>query len=302
MLPLTGIEQRTSPQHRQRPHGRGGLTLACRLLPRDVRPDVERLYTVLRHLDDLVDGGDPRAAGRVAAARTWATDGRAASPETVLLQRLARRHPVPRRAVVDFCDGMDHDLEARRIETEGELDIYCYRVAGTVGILMTAMLGSRRPCSDAAAALGMAMQRTNILRDLDEDAARGRCYMAEETISRFGAPVPGRRAALVRDQIARADALYDRGIEGIDSLRSGRAAITAAAGSYREILRQIERTGHGERPGRTVVSTPRKIAAGVSLEARLRRLRPSGVRGLSSAPAGRAGALDAEGASWSPTP
>jgi phytoene synthase len=111
----------------------------------------------------------------------------------------------------------------------------------------------------AAAALGMAMQRTNILRDLDEDGAAGRAYLARETIDRFGAPVPGAREGLLRDQIAKADARYDEGLAGVALLRNGRAAVRAAAWMYREILRQIERDGYGARPGRATVRRRRKL-------------------------------------------
>jgi phytoene synthase len=111
----------------------------------------------------------------------------------------------------------------------------------------------------AAAALGKAMQRTNILRDIDEDLAAGRIYLARETVERFGSLRPGARAELIRDQIARADALYDEGIAGTALLLSGRRAIRAAAFMYREILRQIEREGYGARPGRVVVPRSRKL-------------------------------------------
>jgi phytoene synthase len=107
----------------------------------------------------------------------------------------------------------------------------------------------------------MAMQRTNILRDLDEDALTGRTYVARETIARYGEPAPGQRGPLVRDQIARADALYDSGLAGVPALRHGRWAIATAGGMYREILREIERRGYGALPGRTVVPPPRKAAA-----------------------------------------
>jgi len=133
--------------------------------------------------------------------------------------------------------------------------------ASTPGFVLSALLGTK-PGVDArpsAAALGKAMQRTNILRDIDEDLAAGRIYLARETIDRFGSLEPGRRAELLRDQIARADALYDEGIAGIPLLLSGRRAIRAAAFMYREILRQIEREGYGARPGRVVVPRSRKL-------------------------------------------
>ncbi len=237
------------------------FALACRLLPRAVRDDVYRLYLVFRTLDDLVDDGDPQAARRVAAVEAWCRGGPARSPEAALLADLDARHGLPRDALLDFCQGMRDDLAGTPVATEAALEVYCYRVAGTVGIVMGAVLGTTDDARalPAAAALGKAMQRTNILRDIDEDLAAGRVYLAAETVDRFGSMAPGERAGLVRDQIARADALYDEGMAGVPLLRSGRRAIGAAAAMYREILRQIEREGYGARAGRAVVPRSRKL-------------------------------------------
>ena len=235
--------------------------LACRLLPRDIRDDVYRLYLVFRCLDDLVDEHRPEARERVEAVEAWCDAGVVGSREAELLDELADRHPIPREALRDFCAGMRFDLDRGVNLTEDDVDLYCHRVAGTVGLTMAAMLGARGPEAERAAAdLGKAMQRTNILRDIDEDLEGGRVYLAQETLARFdGGLAPGRRAALLRDQIARADALYERGIAGIALLPRGRRGVAAAAAMYREILRQIEREGYGERPGRVFVSPPRKI-------------------------------------------
>ena len=237
------------------------FAIACRLLPREIRNDVYLLYLVFRTLDDLVDDGEPDAEERITAVEAWCTHGAVGSREARLLARLDERHGLPRDALLDFCRGMRDDLGGAPIRTEDELETYCYRVAGTVGVVMSALLGTR-PGVDArpaAAALGKAMQRTNILRDIDEDLAAGRIYLPSESIPRFGSLAPGEREALVRDQIARADALYDEGIAGIALLESGRFAIRAAASMYREILRQIEREGYGARAGRVVVPRSRKL-------------------------------------------
>jgi phytoene synthase len=237
---------------------------ACRLLPPAIRSDVYVLYLVFRTLDDLVDDRRPEAAARVEATSAWA-HGRPGelTEEVLLLDALAERYPFPRSAIAAFCEGMRQDLRHEVLITERDVDRYCYRVAGTVGIVMSALLGTDGSprASTAAAALGMAMQRTNILRDLDEDALTGRTYVARETIARYGEPAPGQRGPLVRDQIARADALYDSGLAGVPALRHGRWAIATAGGMYREILREIERRGYGALPGRTVVPPPRKAAA-----------------------------------------
>jgi len=247
------------------------FALACRLLPREVRDDVYLLYLVFRTLDDLVDDGRPEADARIAAVEAWSTGGNGHAPtrEVAVLADLGTRHVLPRHAFRDFTAGMRRDLEGAAIDTEGELDRYCYQVAGTVGVVMAAVLGTLEPADDDAAALGMAMQRTNILRDIDEDLANGRVYVADHTLRRHGSLAPGRREALLRDQIARADALYDQGVAGIAKLRCGRRAIAAAAAMYREILRQIERDGYGARAGRAVVPRRRKVfiaaRGGVSL-------------------------------------
>ncbi len=236
------------------------FAIACRLLPRSVRDDVYVLYLVFRTLDDVVDFGEPDAEARIAAVEAWCRGGGASTRESLALARLDAKYDLPRDALLDFCRGMRDDLEAIPILTEEDLDRYCYRVAGTVGVTMCALLGMRSPAEHQAAALGMAMQRTNILRDIDEDAAKGRVYLARETLERFGGRLePGGREALLRDQIARADALYDQGCAGIELLVSGQRAISAAAAMYREILRQIERDGYGAYAGRAVVPRTRKL-------------------------------------------
>jgi phytoene synthase len=239
------------------------FALACKLLPRPLRDDVYLLYLVFRTLDDLVDTGDPDAAARLDAVEAWCAGEPADSGETRLLTALEQRHPLPRYAIADFCTGMRDDLAGATIATECELDVYCHRVAGTVGIVMSALLGATDPAAPRhASALGQAMQRTNILRDIDEDLGNGRVYLARETLERFGCgrvPEPARREALLRDQIARADMLYDVGAEGIALLPRGRRAISAAGAMYREILRQIERDGYGAQSGRAIVSRARKL-------------------------------------------
>jgi phytoene synthase len=239
------------------------FSIACRWLPRSVRDDVYLLYLVFRTLDDLVDEGHADAPERVAAVEAWAEDeSPEATPEVEILIDVSTRHRLPRGALADFCAGMREDLDFAGFDTEDDVDRYCYRVAGTVGLVMASVLGTSRVdrARPAAAALGMAMQRTNILRDIDEDALNGRVYIARDAIDRCGGELgPGRREALLRDQIARADALYDRGFAGIAELRSGRRAIAAAGAMYRELLRELERDGYGARPGRVAVSQGRKL-------------------------------------------
>jgi 15-cis-phytoene synthase len=251
--------------------------LATRLLPLDVRIDVRRLYLVLRTLDDLVDHGDAAARERIACVQAWAAGGtNAGSRETELLDALLERHPeLPLDALIDFCAGMRADLDGPAYATATDLDQYCYRVAGTVGRLMAVVLGverGREVDADAAArALGAAMQRTNIIRDVREDARQGRVYLLVATLAGAGVaphdaaalldlpawPV-ARRRALLAPEIARADADYASGLAGIGSLRRGRPAIRAAGAMYRDILREVERDGFGASGRRAVVPRRRK--------------------------------------------
>jgi phytoene synthase len=236
--------------------------LASRLLPRAVRRDVLLLYLVLRTLDDAVDEGAPDAAAQLDAVERWLDGGAPETREAAVLADLDARHGLPRAALRAFLQGMRDDLQPPRIVTEADLDLYCYRVAGAVGELMTAILGvTRDDAWGAARALGLAMQRTNVLRDVDEDLANGRVYLASETLARFGVDDlrSADRSALYRDQIARADALYDQGLAGVDALVHGGRAIAAAGRMYREILRQIEREGLGARRTRAVVPRRRKL-------------------------------------------
>jgi len=266
------------------------FSLAARLLPNQIRNDVELLYLVLRTLDDLVDvdvraGGSTRDAAeqRIAAIEAWASRdeigasaGGAAevSRELLILDDLARRHPdLPRDAVHDFLAGMRADLAGPQIETDQDAAHYCYQVAGTVGRLMASMLGvvpgHEREADRAARALGAAMQRTNILRDIDEDLANGRVYLSAASLRAHNidpAAASGStslrdadRGELLRDEIARADAEYDEGLNGIRYLTHCGRSIRSAALLYREILRQIERDGYGaRRPHRPVVGRARK--------------------------------------------
>ncbi len=263
------------------------FALAARFLPRDVRDDINLLYLALRRLDDLVDleapsGSAQRADAqqRLAAIRTWINTGAiadAGGDELAIFVDLQRRTPaLPTDAIGAFLDGMESDLAGPVMESDADLDLYCYQVAGTVGRLMAALLGVRggddAQADRAARALGAAMQRTNILRDIDEDLANGRVYLPATSLRRVGldpaaASGPtslrdGDRRALYMAEIARADAEYEVGVAGIRHLLNGGRSIRVAGHLYREILRQIERDGFGvRRPHRPVVGRVRKAAA-----------------------------------------
>ncbi len=228
------------------------------LLPRDLQADARQLYYLLRTIDDLVDEQDPQAEQRVEAIEHWAHRQDADTLETRILTDLSRRHPLPLGALLEFCDGMRHDLAQTTIEDEDDLERYCQYVGGSIGVVLAKMFGtSHTDAEDKMATLGRAFQRTNILRDIDEDLAHDRLYIARTTIERFGPPSPGAREDLLRDQIARADQLYDEGLEAIPLLIRGQRGMALAAALYREILRQIEQAGYGRTAGRVTVPARR---------------------------------------------
>jgi phytoene/squalene synthetase len=230
-----------------------------RLLPRDLQADARQLYHLLRTIDDLVDEEDPQAEQRVEAIEHWAHHRQdAVTTETHILADLSRRYPLPRQALLEFCEGMRHDLAQTAIEDEADLERYCQYVGGSIGVVLAKMFGTSHPDGESKmATLGRAFQRTNILRDIDEDLAHGRVYVAGTTIERFGLPSPGARKELLRDQIVCADKLYDEGLDAIPLLTRGRRGMALAAALYREILRQIERTGYGRTAGRVTVPAGR---------------------------------------------
>lgn len=224
------------------------------LLEPGLRRDVHRLYHVLRLLDDLVDADDPRADEHIEAVERWARHQPAATPEVAVLDELHKQSGLSREPLLEFCAGMRHDIARTPIDTEADLERYCQRVGGAVGVMLAQIFGTSSPEGQTRmATLGRATQRTNILRDIDEDASQRRIYIARSTIERFGEPAPGKRSELLRDQIARADALYEEGLKAIPLMRSGQRWIAMTAALYREILRQIEREGYGRQAGRTRV-------------------------------------------------
>jgi phytoene synthase len=166
---------------------------------------------------------------------------------------------------------MRHDIARATVQDDAGFERYCQQAGGSVGVVLANLLGGggddadgedggerRREAERRMATLGRAMQVTNILRDIDEDFAHGRVYIARSTIERFGFPSPGAREQLLRDHIARADALYEQGLPAIRLLGAGRRAMALSADLYREILRQIEREGFGRRAGRAVVPAWRR--------------------------------------------
>jgi phytoene synthase len=226
--------------------------LATSLLPASKRRAVRALYAFCRTTDDLVDN---RATNAVVALAAWRKKALAPHPGTgdpvLAAWTDARlRYRIPLSYVRQFMDGVARDLHQTRYATFDELAAYAYGVASTVGLMSMHIIG----CTDSAAVLyaiklGVALQLTNILRDVKEDWQRGRLYLPLEELAAYGlteadiaaGQVDDRWRAFMRFQIARARRLYAEAAHGIALLKpDGRFAVTAAAELYCAILQDIE--------------------------------------------------------------
>jgi phytoene synthase len=253
------------------------------LLPRRQRRAIYALYAFSRRLDDTVDEEpDPRRAR--AALEGWRVrldeifGGRARDPIGLPLVEAVRAFELPRELFDELVAGVEADLTTTRYETWEELRAYCYRVASVVGLLCIQIFGARDLASkEYAVHLGLAMQMTNILRDLRSDARRGRLYLPQEDLHRFG----------VDERIILAGG-YPPGYDELVGLESERALTEYASaerslprhqlrrlfaaeimgGIYRRLHERMRRGGFRVLDHRYVV--PRREKAGIALRVYLR--------------------------------
>jgi phytoene synthase len=263
-------------------HGRT-FHFAARFLSPKIRHDVVTLYAFFRTLDDLVDV--PVEGRRIEDIRieldawqSWFTGERSfPAPREPLGSRLSAvlaEHCIPNTIFLDFLEGMFSDLEPPEMHNFGELYRYCYRVAGTVGLAMTHVMGINSSQALAAAEnLGIGMQLTNILRDVGGDLAQGRIYLPQDDLARFDcSPAhlarlfeanhgPDERfRALLRYQVARAHHYYILGMSGIWLLPPDyRLPILVASRLYRRILTVIERKDYDVLHSRASTTFPEKV-------------------------------------------
>ena len=246
---------------------------ASMLLPPAVRTSAYGLYAFCRLSDDAVDeAGGSRAASlaRLERRLTAALAGRPADhPADRALAEVLARHAIPEALPRALLDGFAWDIEGRRYDTLSELAAYAARVAGTVGAMMTLVMGVRDSHALARACdLGVAMQFTNIARDVGEDARAGRLYLPRDWLDAAGLDAdaflseprlsPGLQQ-VVAGLLAAADGLYARAEPGIAALPlSCRPAIRAAGTIYAEIGRAVEANGFDSVTRRARVSGPHK--------------------------------------------
>ncbi|MGA7933483.1 MAG: 15-cis-phytoene synthase CrtB [Kovacikia sp.] len=263
--------------------------LGTLLMPEAKRRAIWAIYVWCRRTDELVDG--PRAALTTPEMLDqWEKQlesifaGHPQEDVDVALVDTLERFTIDIQPFRDMIAGQRMDLYRSRYETFEELNLYCYRVAGTVGLMSTAVMGVDSTCRTApwdqtqdrlhlpteqAIALGIANQLTNILRDVGEDARRGRIYIPLEELALFNyteaelldGVVDQRWCQLMRFQIQRARKFYAAAEEGISYLSpDARFPVWAALMLYRGILDVIERNQYDVFNKRAYVSGPRKLA------------------------------------------
>ena len=256
---------------------RGGsktFFLASLALPSRVRWPARALYAFCRVADDEIDGTrEPAAALRGLHQRLDAVYAGRPGPQACdrALAAVVREAGLPRPLLDALLEGFAWDTEGRRCETIEDLHDYAARVAGTVGAMMALVMETRgRHALARACELGVAMQLTNVARDVGEDARNGRLYLPMQWMREEGldpqawlaAPVFDERLARVIARVlAEADRLYQRAECGVCHLPRGcRPAIQAARLVYAEIGRALESVGLDSVTRRAVVRRPRQLA------------------------------------------
>ncbi len=243
-------------------------------LPADRRRAITALYAFCREVDDVVD--ESTDAGLARTRLDWwraeidrLYEGRPQHPVTRALAPHLGAYALERARLLEIVDGMQMDLEQDRyLDFEG-LRLYCHRVAGVVGVLAANIFGARRESTSRyAEELGLALQLTNIIRDVGEDARRKRIYLPIEDLQRFGVTAheilairPSERfVELMRFQAARARESYARALALLerDERRAQRPGLMMAA-IYFTLLDEIERDGFRVLTHRTSLTPVRKM-------------------------------------------
>ena len=246
------------------------------LLPAEQRRAIYAAYAFARECDDIVDSSRPSdEAGRLLDLQRLRLDeSLAGQPDGPVFEALAHavsRHQIPHEYLHELIDGVGMDLSTRRYPDFDSLKAYCYRVASVVGLISVEVFGysGGEVARKHAADLGIALQLTNILRDVREDGERGRVYIPQDEMEMFGyserqllagEETPG-FLRLAAYQAARARRYFDGGRRLLPYLpRRARACVAVMAGIYQGVLTGIERDPAVVFRRRVSLSTGRKLA------------------------------------------
>lgn len=244
---------------------------ASQLLPVEKRRAVRALYAFCRASDDAVDMATSDPTRTLAE---WVYSARSSTPPAhnpilVAWRDTCTRYKLPPALVDELLAGVAMDLTINRYATFADLWLYCYRVASVVGLLSVGIIGFAPGAVPYAIKLGVALQLTNILRDVGEDAQRGRIYLPQEDLQRFGlcdkdilAGVRDERfVELIKFEIARAHRLYTESWPGIALLPlDSRLAVGAASRVYQGILDKIVTNGYDVYSKRAFLTLREKVA------------------------------------------
>ncbi|MBS1189046.1 MAG: hpnD [Rhodocyclaceae bacterium] len=243
-------------------------------LPAERRRAIMALYAFCREVDDVVDECHDLALASTKLA-WWRQEveriaaGQPEHPVGQALQAAGRRFSLPREQLLEIIDGMEMDLQQSRYLDFKGLSLYCYRVASVVGLLSAEIFGYRdRATLKYAHDLGMAFQLTNIVRDIGEDARRGRIYIPMDELKQFNVPAADilnsrysdNFAALMRFQVERAESYYDQALGELPAgdRKSQRPGIVMAA-IYRTLLDEIKRENYQVLHQRIALTPLRKL-------------------------------------------
>jgi phytoene synthase len=243
-------------------------------LPAERRRAITALYAFCREVDDVADEVSDTAVARAKLA-WWRTEvanlfaGHPQHPVTRALAPFVQAYRLDAARMNEIIDGMEMDLTHHRYADFDALALYCHRAAGVVGQLSASIFGYSSPATlEYAETLGIAFQLTNIIRDVGEDARRGRVYLPADELARFGLDdqaILARRAderfrALMAFQADRAESYYDRAFARLapEDRRAQRAGLIMAA-IYRALLAEIRRDGFQVLDRRTALTPIRKL-------------------------------------------
>lgn len=248
--------------------------LASNLLPQEKRRGARALYAFCRITDDIVDEPHVSLEERQHNLNQWRSEIMAENPPEESLVCLAwadtqAKFNIPRGYATQLIDGCERDIAQTRYETFADLAEYSYGVASTVGLMAMHIIGfSGEEALPYAVRLGVALQLTNILRDVAEDWHNGRLYLPQDELERFALSEADIEAGIVTDnwrkfmkfQIERTRRLYEESLPGIAMLQSdGRFSIAAAAELYQAILTDIEKHDYDVFSRRAHIKTFGKI-------------------------------------------
>ena len=245
-----------------------------RYLPPEQRDAMVALYAFCREVDDVVDEIHDDNVARTTLA-WWRTelaalyDGTPSHPVMLALKPHVARFELPQAWLAEIIDGMQMDLDVPRYNRFADLQLYCHRVAGVVGQLSAQIFGySDRATLKYAHELGLAFQLTNIIRDVGEDALRGRIYLPISELQQFDVKAheilkrnhSERFASLMAFQARRAHALYDEALALLPAAdrRSQKPGLMMAS-IYRTLLREIEQDGFRVLHQRIALTPLRKL-------------------------------------------